>query len=355
MGAREQDPLAVAGDGYYKVDYSEEVALTTLARNLAVDVIVPGCNDLSYGVCNRLSQSLDLSSLEPPEVVAALHSKDLFRDLCRSLSIPAPNHYRTVAAASASGKPVVVKPTDAYSGHGVEVLLHPSTKELQQAILRSKQHSKNRNVLLEEFVQGDLFSYSAFMDEGRVVTEFHVAEFGSVNPFVVDTSFVISPPEFAPELRCHTETLARELGIRAGLMHLQYIATENCFWVIEPTRRCPGDLYSRLIELSTGYPYADAYVSSFLGGQPPVVNNFAARNVVRHTVTGSCAGVLQSLAIKTNVAITEWIPLATVGEKLDPSPKGRVAVAFFEAKDLAERDALVHNLLSGQVFRISYA
>jgi hypothetical protein len=222
-------------------------------------------------------------------------------------------------------------------------------------MLRSRQYSQTGTALLEEFVEGELFSYSAFISQGRVVCAFHVAEFGSVNPFVVDTSFVIPAPAFTPELQHFTERLVKELGIDGGLMHLQYIANEDQFWIIEPTRRCPGDLYSRLIQLSTGYPYAEAYVSSFLSRQIPVQDQLAEHNIVRHTVTAKEAGVLESMTININAVLTAWIPLSTVGEALAPSPKGRVGVAFFTAADVVARDALVQNLLAGNVFELSYS
>ena len=355
VGAREQDPLALAGDGYYKLDYADIAALEALTRTLGIDLIVPGCNDLSYAVCSTLAQRMNFPGLETPEKVAALHSKELFRDLCYSLSIPAPERYATVAAAVHSGKRVIVKPTDAYSGRGIEVVERPSANKLEGAIARSKKHSRTNTAILEEFVEGDLFSYSAFMHEGRVVCAFHVAEFGSVNPFVVDTSYMIPAPKMAPELKQITESISQQLGIGAGLMHLQYIATEDSFWIIEPTRRCPGDLYSRLIELSTGYPYAEAYVSTFLGGRPPRADRLTAHNIIRHTVTTNESGVLESFAINTDAAIIAWTPLATVGEELAPSPKGRVGVAFFAVNNAAERDALVQNLLAGKVFTLSYS
>lgn len=353
VGARESDPLAMANKDYYHLDYSDIAALESLVRRMDVDVIVPGCNDLSYGVCSEVAHRVGLPGFESPSAVSALHSKKLFRDLCAALALPAPKRYASPEAAVHSGGAVIVKPTDAFSGRGVEVLASPDTKKLQQAMERSRAHSVSSTVLLEEYVDGDLYSYSAFLNGGEVVTAFHVAEFGSVNPFVVDTSFLVPTPKIEPELRQSTNAIAKELGIRSGLVHIQYIAHEDRFWIIEPTRRCPGDLYSLLIELSTGYPYAEAYVSGFLEQSVPAVGALKRYPIVRHTVAARHSGTFQSLAIDTNVAITAWTPLATVGESLKPSPHGRVGVAFFAPKEESARDALVERLLAGEVFNLT--
>ncbi|MDC6471614.1 hypothetical protein PQZ11_00980 [Luminiphilus sp.] len=355
VGARERDPLAMANKDYYHLDYSNVAELESLARRLDIDVIVPGCNDLSYAVCNEVAHRLGLPGFESPSAVSALHSKKLFRDLCGTLSIPAPKRYDSVEAAANSGGQIIVKPTDAFSGRGVEVLTAPDAQTLQQAMERSRGHSVSGTVLLEEYVEGDLYSYTAFLNEGEVVGAFHVAEFGSVNPFVVDTSFLVPAPKIERELLWSTKMMAQELDIRSGLMHIQYIARDESFWIIEPTRRCPGDLYSLLIEYSTGYPYAEAYICSFLERLVPPIDALKTRPTVRHTVTARNSGTFEALSIDTDVAITAWIPLATVGEALNPSPDGRVGVAFFSPEDELARDALVQNLLAGTAFRLTYA
>ena len=88
-------------------------------------------------------------------------------------------------------------------------------------------------------MEGNLFSYSAFLADGRVNCAFNVAEFGSVNPFVVDTSYVIDVPDREHELKVAVERIAAELGFAVD-WYLQYIASQSQLWIIEPTRRCPG-------------------------------------------------------------------------------------------------------------------
>lgn len=355
VGARASDCLAGTREDYHHLDYSNVEDLVSLANRLGVDVLVPGCNDLSYRVCCEASAILGLPSLETPRAVASLHDKEKFRDLCSALSLPAPRRFIDIDSAVASGAKIIVKPTDAFSGRGIEVVDCPTPDRLATSILSSSNYSSTGNALLEEYVEGNLFSYSAFLADGRVNCAFNVAEFGSVNPFVVDTSYVIDVPDREHELKVAVERIAAELGFCSGLMHLQYIASQSQLWIIEPTRRCPGDLYASLIEFATEYPYAQSYVRCLTNRSIARASGVVKRNIVRHTVSAAEAGIFESITMTGASDLIAWFPLATVGDHLTPSPGGRVAVSFFAPKNVSSRDALVEALLSGTIFDIRYA
>ena len=55
-----------------------------------------------------------------------------------------------------------------------------------------------------------------------------------------------------------------------GLIHTQFISDNNTFSLIEVTRRCPGDLYSKLIQMSTGINYSELYSMPFMGLELPI-------------------------------------------------------------------------------------
>lgn len=354
VGARPSDSLALNYSHYIQADYSLSGALESVMDQHGIDLLVPGCNDVSYEACCEVANQLALPGYEAVASLQRLHRKDQFRSQCESLSIPVPNTYATPEVALAAPGSLMIKPIDAYSGKGVQVLHEPTLDAIKDALNVASCASSRGGAVIEDFVDGQLYSYSAFLEAGKVQIAFNVVEFGSVNPFVVDTSYVLVEHPFEAALKANVEALAEALNIGQGLMHLQYIASETQYWLIEPTRRCPGDLYSELIKRSTGYPYAEAYISAFIGSDLPKPARSKPEYTVRHTLAADREGVLDHVQFLNRVQPSGWYPLASSGELLAPSPAGRVAVAFFNANSASERSSLVEGLRAGKMLKIHF-
>ena len=354
-GNRPDDGLARSNDRYIELDYSDPSKLEALVRQYQVGALIPGCNDLSYSVCCEVAHKVELPGFESPEVLNRLHKKDQFRELCESLSIPVPRTYPSVKEALQAPGKLIVKPVDAYSGRGIQLLADLSTRTLTQALEEAATQSRSGKALIEDFVEGRLSSYSAFLVGGSVYKAFNVAEFGSVNPYVVDISYLMPSSEWEDSLRSDVESIAKKLGIRSGLIHLQYISSADQYWLIEPTRRCPGDLYAELVTRATGFPYADAYIAPFIRQEPSHrLRTVEQAFTVRHTVASDRRGVFDRIEFLDSAYLSGWYALAETGDTLFPSPGGRVAVSFFNPPGVHERDELVESLFSKKVFRLQY-
>jgi len=113
-------------------------------------------------------------------------------------------------------------------------------------------------------------------------------------------------------------------------------------------RRCPGDLYSLLIEYSTGYPYAASYAAPFTGGEPaPARAANARRFVTRHTVCARADSFMWGLSFQSNATVKLLVPLAVAGQRLGRGPDGRAALAFFESDTESKQESLYRSLISG--------
>ena len=252
VGRNPGDFLAKAGANYVELDYSDVAATEALIDRLGARFLVPGCNDLSYETCAQISARRGFPGSDPVEAVRTLGDKRAFRRYAAANDIPAP---REIAEADAvAGRPVIVKPGDAYSGRGVTALRSPSTEEVDAAVRRARTFSRSGACLIEEFVEGQLHSHTAFLGSDGIVADFIVEEHGASNPFAVDTSRVVFDfdPALLRAVRTAIEQIARDLKLTSGLIHTQFIIDGTRFWIVEITRRCPGDLYSVLIGIVSG-------------------------------------------------------------------------------------------------------
>lgn len=351
VGRNPNDFLAKTTGAYIDLDYSDVDATLSLVERMDAKFIVPGCNDLSYQTCAEICSRRPFPGIDPLDTVRILMNKRDFRRYAAQHDLPAP---REIAEAEAvAGRPVIVKPVDAYSGRGVTALKSPSVDDVKAATLLAQEYSASGACIIEEFVEGQLYSHTAFLGEDGVVADFIVEEHGSINPFTVDTSCVVFDfaPEMLREVRAAIEQIAGDLNLRSGLIHTQFISNGERFWIVEITRRCPGDLYSLLISLSTGFSYAENYARPFVG-QPFSGVAREQNAVMRHTISLREEMSFGSLRFHMPIGVEMFVPLATAGDRIGPSPFGRIGILFARAGARSELDELMRTTLRGELYTV---
>ena len=353
VGGNPKDALAKCVDDYVKLDYSDIEQTRQLIEARNIDYLVPGCNDRSYMVCSEINAEGRFPGIDPHATADIIHNKGKFRKFSAKHDLPTPQ----VLGQDEIGSrwPVIVKPVDAFSGRGVTIVHEDDANELTAAISLAKSESKSSTCIVEDYVTGQLYSHTAFLQGGDILVDHIVEEHGTANPFVVDTSRVVYdfPESMLASIRVNIRLMASELNLQDGLVHTQFISNGEKYWLIEITRRCPGDLYSQLIELSTGLHYAENYARPFIG-MPFDVKNSSKRNwVMRHTVTQSIAFTLGSLTFSHPLTFIKWVPISLTGDKLRASPHGRVAVFFTASTTSSDFDCLWNKTLSRQLYTVN--
>lgn len=352
VGANPLDCLAKSSNHYWNIDYSDIDALKLLVESEKFEFIVPGCTDRSYSSCVRVSEGR-FPGIESIDVDVSINNKSRFREIARGLGLLVPE----VQDASQTNLrwPLIVKPVDSFSGKGITVIEKMDDEYLVHAIKAASNVSPKGEFLVEDFIIGSLYSHSAFLSEGLVVKDFIVQEDSTVNRFVVDTSKLLPRPskKLRQSLRDSIEKLAAALKLKDGLIHTQFILAGDQSWLIEMTRRCPGDLYSQLIELSTGFPYVRSYIRPFLGETLTRIGGSAnTRSVMRHTITVNKSQNYGSVKFKKPILIDHLISLSVVGDQLKPSPFSRVAIVFASADNEKDFNSLYIATLRHQLYEI---
>jgi biotin carboxylase len=351
VGRNPSDYLAKAVPNYVNLDYSDVEATLALVDRLGAKYLVPGCNDLSYAACAAISARRPFPGIDPVEVVRTLGNKQDFRRYAALHDIPAP---RLIAEADAvAGRSVIVKPVDAYSGRGVTALKAPTRGEIHAALALAKTFSAAGAALVEELVEGQLYSHTAFLSADGVVADFIVEEHGSINPFTVDTSCLVADfdPPLLRKVRATIERIARDLKLASGLIHTQFISDGDQFWIIEITRRCPGDLYSLLISLSTGFDYAENYARPFL--DRPFKDSARRRTaIMRHTIALRQAQTFGSLQFHRPIEVETFFPQALAGDRVAAAPFARIGILFARTEPGAALDELMAATVRGELYSV---
>jgi len=353
IGGNPNDALAKSVDNYIDINYSEIDNVRSVLDTYGIDYLVPGGNDLSYEVCSEINEDGRFYNIDPIEVNDTINNKEKFREFSQANELHVPKLLQVEEIEHYL--PVIVKPVDAYSGHGMTIIRDADKNKIKDAIDKAIEYSRSKNYLIEEYVEGQLFSHSAFITDGEIGIDFIVEEHCVVNEYAVDTSFVVQEfdHEMLQAIRYDITKMSRELQLDDGLIHTQFIVNNGSFWMIEVTRRCPGDLYSQLIELSTGFPYAEYYAKPFLGLKNEYNDTTVKDNkILRHTVSLPDDGDFHSLHFDQGANMKKYVPLIVTGDRVQESPFGRIGIAFFQTQTEEDFTALLTRTINRELYAV---
>ncbi|QDO83430.1 ATP-grasp domain-containing protein [Shewanella psychropiezotolerans] len=353
IGNRESDALAlISAERWIKQDYSDVAQVQAIVEEQAFDYIVPGCTDLSIEVCQQLRGYRNFFDSE--EVYANLGNKKAFRNLCQQMGLYSPVEMKLADFPRAGC--FIVKPVDSYSGQGISIVDGNNLQVLSTVVEQAEQVSRSGHYIIESYIEGQLYSFSALLTSHKVVESFIVKEGSSTNPYAVDTSYIDEgfPEEVKAYLTVAMAKLSAHLQLKDGLIHLQFILRDNCAYLIEITRRCPGDLYSLLIEYSTGIPYSQLYAAYFTETKMDnLCSPRESNHIVRHTVSADKNLPFTGLELSHPISCKAIFPLSSLGEPLAIMQQKRVAIIFAEATDEQQKIALYDNFIDRSRYQVT--
>jgi glutathione synthase/RimK-type ligase-like ATP-grasp enzyme len=345
VGSLLSDPAHTIADDSINIDYSDVNLLYSHLSNHSYDGVVPGCNDRAYLSLAYIAEKLNFSGFDDYEKVLIIHHKDKFRAFAEKHNYPIPKAINKLKDIDKLRFPVLVKPIDLYSGKGINKA--KNIDELNVYWREAEKLSFSGSVVAEEFVEGKLYSHSAFIKNKKIIIDFFVNEYCTVYPYQVNSSNVagLLNKNIKEELRRWTEKFAIDLDLCDGLIHTQFISDNESFYLIEVARRCPGDLYSELIRKSTGINYAELYTMPFCGLElPEEIENITEKFISRHTVSLDKDSIFISSSIDIDHIAVENVQLKCIGEKLAAAPYGKSGIYFIEHKTKNAMESLTAKL-----------
>lgn len=339
-GNNKTDPCHQYADASYFFDYSNRNKLLELVQAEKIDYLISSCNDYALMSCAWVAAQAGLPGYDKLDVTMILHNKSYFRQFTNDNLLPAPRSIQVKAKQSIDAGnlkfPLLVKPVDSFSGRGVSKIMQ--WQELVPAVDKALKSSSSDEVTVEEFIEGELYSHSAFIQDQKIVFDTFVDEYCTVYPYQVNCSNHPSSlsEELKSSVRVAINQLIEKLELNDGLLHTQFIAAD-AIWIIECMRRCPGDLYGSLVKFSTGIDYSDLYVRSFLDEKLPLSLKIEQEKYyARHTICSSKPLVNFTFSQNIPAKTVKIVALKSSGEMLDAAPYDKLAILFSEHHDRAE-------------------
>jgi len=344
-------------DKKFLVDFSDLDAVKQIIENEQIDYILAGCSEAAYISSVTLSNELGIGCYDLLETAQLLHNKWAFKKFCLENQISTPNaqHYTPQLDLTGVSFPLAIKPTTLSGGQGVSVV--NSTSELRKAVVESKKFSTD--LILEEYIEGQLIAYSLFLQDQKVIYGFVGDDKSYLNKYLINTAYpTILKEVVLDKMKNDVEKIASQLQLVDGMFHLQIIIKDDIPYIIDVTRRIPGDLYPKLIEYCDGVSYSKAVVKAYLG---EALENEFERNldlnskqqkfVIRHCVMAASNGTIKDVKVDhiLHEKICYRLDLIEAGQIVNNFMIDVIAIIFIESDG---RDEKVINNINSLIFPV---
>ncbi|MFJ4482744.1 ATP-grasp domain-containing protein [Streptomyces longwoodensis] len=281
-------------DRIVPASYQQSAGALDLAAELTatrpVAAVVPG---LEYAVPATAALAEKLGLPGATEAAAqALRDKVRLREVSGAGGVRNPRWREVHGPADilefADGGPVVVKPANRQASVGVQLLDSVDEATAAEAWERTSSAAEYEQVpdreltwrfLAEERLRGPEFSVEALVREGEVVFENVTAKTVVPGPYPVEQGHLLPAP-LDPATQEAFGTAIRQLvaatGFGTGILHAEWILTDEGPTLVECAGRCPGDYLVDLIDLAYGTRVRLTLID-LLAGRPVTLPRSAER------------------------------------------------------------------------------
>ncbi len=268
-------PCRAESDLFVQMDVVDRAGTLAVARRHAVQGVVTDQTDAAVPTVALIAEELDLPGIGF-ETALRFTNKELMRlslTGCQDVRLPGCTFFEEMAPAldyaSSEESPTgqwIVKPVNSQGSRGVARLGEGDDERL---LLRAFDASRQKGVLIEEYIGGDEYSVEAFIAGGiyhnlAVTRKFHYAQNDCIderNTYLGDVPSDIEEALF----RANDEIAGRlEPGICS--MHTEYKVQDGTVYLIETAARGGGgNISGKLLPFLTDFEPCRALVQAAMG------------------------------------------------------------------------------------------
>lgn len=263
-------------DYFYPVSIVETDEILNKCREIKPDAVASIASDLANITVSRVASGLGLPC-NSEECIRLSTNKYAMREAFTRAGIATPKFYRVdrmEAYLYGLRLPVIVKPTDRSGSRAITKVT--DFKYLSVAIKRAVDQSFEKEAIVEEYIEGEEYSYESISCKGRHTNLAITKKYTTGEPHFIETGHV-QPCCFSEDMLYKIHYVMKKaldaLKITDGASHGEFkITPEGKVRIIEIGSRMGGDcIGSDLVYLSTGYDYMGMVIDTACGKEPQFV------------------------------------------------------------------------------------
>ncbi len=322
------------------------------ARKHRIDGVMTLASDMPMRTVAVIARELGLVGVSEDTALKAT-DKAVMRQCLQEAGVPVPAFYKVTneeeyARAAASFRvPFVVKPADNSGSRGIVLVDDPTDSEaVTSAYAYSRQHSRNGNVVVEEYMKGPEVSVETLSANGvchviqitdKLTTGApHFVEMGHSQPTQLS-------PETAEKIRQVVIAANRAVGIENGPSHTEVIVTAEGPKIVEIGARLGGDcITTHLVPLSTGVNMVECCIRIALGETPDLTQKFRKGSAIRYfqQIPGKVVSISGIEAAEAMEGIRQVSIVHGVGETVGEINSSAARMGFVVGQSTGAKEAV---------------
>ena len=234
----------------YEFDGFNIDQIVELAKKIKVDGVLVGVADILVAPYQAICEKLQLPCYATQEIVKAFCSKDGFKIACEKYKIQdIPGYYINdtinLNKLPELTFPLMVKPVD--NGAGVGMRICNDKNDLQMSITNGIQFSKKGGVLVEQYMNcDDIFAYYTFKDGkaylSAIADRITTKKQGNLSPVCIGAIYPSKyTNQFISKINPLMVAFFEKLGIKNGVLNLQFFVKNNQYYAYDPGFRLQGE------------------------------------------------------------------------------------------------------------------
>lgn len=258
---------------------TSEEDMLRVAREEKIDGVIHPCSEVSMNVMGRINDELHLSGISKEQAVRATN-KHLMREAFEAYGAPSPKSRCFTDVEVAWGAfctdftgACILKPSRNSGSRGIaKISSNIKMDEFARLFEISKNESRDKQVMLEQFIEGPEFSIEIIVWNGKVnvltitdkkTTEApHFVELGHNQPSCFSSKTV-------EKIKAAAVAGVKALGVNNCACHAEVKVQDGDPYIMEIGARMGGDFISTVLTpLSTGVDMIAAAVNCALGIEP---------------------------------------------------------------------------------------
>ena len=224
--------------------------IVELAKNKKIDGVLVGVADILVAPYQAICEKLQLPCYATQELVKAFCSKDGFKAVCEKYNVQdIPGYYineiLNLDNLPNLEFPLMVKPVD--NGGGVGMRICNDKNDLQISIINGIQFSKKGGVLVEQYMNcDDIFAYYTFRDGkaylSAIADRITTKKQGDLSPVCIGAIYPSKHTnQFISNINPLMIAFFEKLGIKNGVLNLQFFVKNNQYYAYDPGFRLQGE------------------------------------------------------------------------------------------------------------------
>lgn len=269
-------------------------SVMSAAEKHNIDAIMTLASDMPIMTVAKVSKKLGLVGVDLDTAIKATN-KSKMRESLKNFGVPVPLFYKVdsldkcikaVNKIKDKGYKCILKPADNSGSRGIVLLPDFNEKTINIAYNYSKNNSRDKIVMVEEFMEGPEVSVETISVDGKCNIIQITDKITTGAPYFVEMGH--SQPSQLPDsikdkIKEITIAANKAIGIISGPSHTEIKITQNGPKIVEIGARLGGDnITTHLTPLSTGVDMVESCIKIALGEKPDIRIKYDKASAIRY-------------------------------------------------------------------------